>query len=52
MIQVWTFSPKSGEDKKKGLHSMQLGFIFVRNWWVLFVLTGTFLSDHPALKFR
>ena len=28
----------------------QFGTILGRNWWDLFVLTGTFLSDHPALN--
>ena len=30
----------------------QFGTIFGRNWRDSFVLTGTFLSDHPALKSR
>ena len=44
-------SLKSGEDKKK--RSLpQFGTIFGQNWWDLFRLTGTFLSDHPASGVR
>ena len=40
-------SPKSGEDQKQKNRSLpQFGW----NRWDLFVLTGTFSSDHPALK--
>ena len=43
--------PKSSEDKKK-TSSPQFGTKFVRNLWDLFVLTGPFSSDQPALKSR
>ena len=50
------FSPKSGEDqkkkKKKERSSPQFGTIFGRNLKDLFVLAGSFSSDHPALKSR
>ena len=45
----FTFFPKSGEvQKKRSLP--QFGTIFGSNWWGLFVLKGTFSSDHPALN--
>ena len=51
MTQVVLLSPKSSEIKKKQTLP-QFGTIFGRNWWDLFMVTGPFLSDHPALKPR
>ena len=46
-------SPKSSEDqKKKKRSSPQFGTKFGRNWWHLFLLTGSFLFVQPALKPR
>ena len=42
-------SPKLNEDQKKS-SPLQFGTIFDRNVKDLFVLAGSFLSDHPALK--
>ena len=47
---IW--SPKSSEDQKKKRFSPQFGTIFGRILRDLFVLTGPFSSDHPALKSR
>ena len=60
------FSPKLGEDQKKkeGLRRQlkcffleinfpsKFGTIFGRNLQHLFMLAGSFASDHPALKSR
>ena len=44
-------SPKSSESlKKKGFSALWDHTSFGRKLWDSFVLTGTFSSDHPALK--
>ena len=43
-------SPKLGEDQKKNLHRSLV--LYLAGIWHLFVLTGTFFSNHPALKSR
>ena len=45
-------SPKSSEIPPQKKSSPQFGTKFGRNLWDLFVLTGPFLSDQPALKSR
>ena len=44
--------PLNWVKTKKTRSFPQFGTIFGRNYWDLLVLTGTFLSDHPALKSR
>ena len=51
LVEIMSFRPRNRVKTKKR-SSPRFGTKFSRSFWDLFVLTGPFLSDQPALKSR
>ena len=52
LVEIMSFCPRNRVKTKEKRSSPQFRTIFGRILRNLFVLTGPFLSDHPALKSR